>query len=105
MRIAGQGLLDHYVPAPYGHQLAEGFAHQFVGLVMLVPAFFMILLVGWILDHIFVEEVDDDGDRAARAAAAAAAGPGLGGGNPPEARGAAGAGGRQGGGVLRAPTG
>ncbi|MEO7134548.1 MAG: exosortase [Vicinamibacterales bacterium] len=55
MRVAGQGLLDHYV----SRQLSESFAHQFVGLVMLVPAFFMILLVGWILDHLFVEEVDE----------------------------------------------
>jgi exosortase len=55
MRVAGQGLLDHYV----SRQLSESFAHQFVGLVMLVPAFFMILMVGWLLDHLFVEEVDE----------------------------------------------
>lgn len=55
MRVAGQGLLDHYV----SRQLSESFAHQFVGLVMLVPAFFLILLVGWTLDHIFMEEVEE----------------------------------------------
>jgi len=55
MRVAGQGLLDHYV----SRQLSESFAHQFVGLVMLVPAFFLILLVGWVLDHLFVEEMDE----------------------------------------------
>ena len=55
MRVAGQGLLDHYV----SRQLSESFAHQFVGLVMLVPAFFLILLVGWVLDHLFFEEVDE----------------------------------------------
>lgn len=55
MRVAGQGLLDHYV----SHQLSESFAHQFVGIVMLVPAFFLILLVGWILDQLFIEEVED----------------------------------------------
>src|SRR5439155_15636362 len=54
MRVSGQGLLDHYV----SRQLSESFAHQFVGLVMLIPAFFLILLVGWILDHIFIEETD-----------------------------------------------
>ena len=54
MRVAGQGLLDHY----WSEQISEGFAHQFVGLVMLMPAFFLILLVGWMLDQIFVEEVD-----------------------------------------------
>ncbi len=54
MRVAGQGLLDFYV----SHQLSESFAHQFVGLIMLIPAFFLILLVGWILDHIFIEEAE-----------------------------------------------
>jgi exosortase len=55
MRVAGQGLLHNYV----SEQLSVSFAHQFVGLVMLVPAFFLILLVGWLLDKIFVEEVDE----------------------------------------------
>jgi exosortase len=54
MRVAGQGLLDHYV----SQQLSENFAHQFVGLLMLVPAFVMILAVGWVLDQMFVEESD-----------------------------------------------
>jgi exosortase len=51
MRVAGQGLLDHYV----SQQLSENFAHEFVGLVMLVPAFLLILGVGWVLDQMFVE--------------------------------------------------
>jgi exosortase len=55
MRVAGQGLLDTYV----SHELAEGFAHQFVGLVMLIPAFFMLLGLGWLVDQIFVEEADE----------------------------------------------
>lgn len=55
MRVCGQGFLDTLVST----QLSESFAHQFVGLVMLVPAFFLILLVGWILDQIFVEEADE----------------------------------------------
>jgi exosortase len=54
MRVSGQGLLDHYC----SQQLSEGFAHMFVGFVMLMPAFFLILLVGWILDNIFIDEVD-----------------------------------------------
>jgi exosortase len=54
MRVAGQGLLDVYV----SEKLAEGFAHQFVGLVMLVPAFFLLLGVCWIIDQLFVEEVE-----------------------------------------------
>ncbi|MGD1277739.1 MAG: exosortase/archaeosortase family protein [Tepidisphaeraceae bacterium] len=52
MRVSGQGLLDHYV----SQQLSENFAHQFVGMIMLIPAFLLILLVGWILDQIFLEE-------------------------------------------------
>jgi len=67
MRVAGQGLLDHYVST----ELSESFAHQFVGLIMLIPAFFLLLGVGWVLDQIFVEEVDA-GDAGAVAAAVAA---------------------------------
>ncbi|MGD0461362.1 MAG: exosortase/archaeosortase family protein [Tepidisphaeraceae bacterium] len=54
MRVSGQGLLDRYV----SHALSENFAHQFVGLIMLIPAFLLILLVGWVLDQIFVEQID-----------------------------------------------
>jgi exosortase/archaeosortase family protein len=57
-RVTGQGLLDHYV----SQEMSDGFAHQFVGLAMLIPAFFLILVVGWLLDKMFVEEVDE-GDR------------------------------------------
>ncbi len=55
MRISGQGLLDHYVSP----QWSESFAHQFVGMMMLLPAFFLILLVAWMLDKIFIEEAED----------------------------------------------
>lgn len=54
MRVSGQGLLDVYV----SQELAEGFAHQFVGLIMLIPAFFMLLGVAALIDKLFVEEVD-----------------------------------------------
>jgi exosortase len=72
-RVAGQGLLDHYI----SRQLSESFAHQFVGLIMLIPAFFLILTVGWVLDHIFIEEADvrtsvASGNRPRPIAAAAA---------------------------------
>jgi exosortase len=53
MRVSVQGLVDHY----WSREMSEGFAHQFVGMAMLVPAFFLILGVGWLLDKIFVEEV------------------------------------------------
>ena len=62
MRVSGQGLLDHYVSP----QLSESYAHQFVGVVMLIPAFFLILLVVWVLDRMFVEEVDEKPQAAAR---------------------------------------
>jgi exosortase len=55
MRIAGQGILDRFNP-----QWSESFAHQFVGLVMLMPAFFLILGVGWLLDQLFVEEAEEE---------------------------------------------
>jgi exosortase len=54
LRVTGQGFLDLW-----SHELSEGFAHQFAGIVMLVPAFFLILLVGWVLDQLFIEEVDE----------------------------------------------
>jgi exosortase len=54
MRVAGQGLLDHYVD----RRLSESFAHQFVGMIMLIPAFFLIQGVAWVLDNLFIEEVD-----------------------------------------------
>ncbi len=54
MRVTGQGLLDYYV----SQELSKNFAHSFVGLVMLVPAFFLLLGVCWILDHLFVEEIE-----------------------------------------------
>ena len=56
MRVSGQGLLDHYVSP----KLSQGFAHQFVGLVMLIPGFFLILLLCWVLDHVFIDVVDDE---------------------------------------------
>ena len=55
MRVSGQGILDHYAST----QWSEGFAHTFVGIVMLIPGFFFILMVGWLLDLVFVEIVDD----------------------------------------------
>jgi exosortase len=60
VRVAGQGLLDQFA----GPEWSENFAHQFVGLVMLVPAFFLILLLGWVLDRLFVEEADEEALRA-----------------------------------------
>jgi exosortase len=68
MRVSGQGLLDRYVSP----QLSESFAHSFVGLIMMIPAFFLILLVGWILQNLFIEEVDDKAAIKKRAAGAPA---------------------------------
>jgi len=67
MRVTGQGLLDHYV----SRDLALGFAHQFVGVIMLIPAFLLILLVAWVLDHLFIEEVDEKDRLRAKGGAAA----------------------------------
>ena len=64
MRVTGQAYLDRFA----GHEWSEGFAHGFVGLVMLIPAFFLILLVSWILDQLFIEEVDDKAKLRAAAA-------------------------------------
>jgi exosortase len=71
MRVSGQGIID----SMGYHDFAEGFAHQFVGLVMLIPAFFMLLGVAWLVDNLFVEEVDRQSvtEAAARSATAPAA--------------------------------
>jgi exosortase len=68
MRVSGQGILDAYVSTKW----SSGFAHAFAGMVMLVPGFFLIMGVGWVLDKIFVEEADaGDAIREAQASAAA----------------------------------
>jgi exosortase len=54
VRVAGMGLLYRFVSEDY----AVGFAHSFTGLVMMIPAFFLILGAGWVLDNLFIEEVD-----------------------------------------------
>jgi len=64
MRVAGQGILDYYK----GYEWSQGFAHQFAGVVMLIPAFFLILAVAWVLDNVFLEEVDDKEKLVVRAA-------------------------------------
>jgi exosortase len=53
-RVTGQGMLDYYVSQKW----SQSFAHQFAGMVMMIPAFFLILLVAWVVDNIFIEEVD-----------------------------------------------
>jgi len=60
VRVSCTGLTDKW----WGHEFSEGFAHRFVGLLLLVPAFFLILLVGWVLDNLFIEEADDEDAQA-----------------------------------------
>jgi exosortase/archaeosortase family protein len=38
---------------------AEGAAHQYLGLLMLIPAMGMQLVIGWMLDRVFIEKPDD----------------------------------------------
>ncbi len=56
MRISVTGLLDHYVSTKW----SDSFAHQFVGIIMLLPAFFLILMVAGILERVFITEADDN---------------------------------------------
>jgi exosortase len=69
LRVTGQAYIDRIA----GPQWSENFAHQFVGVVMLIPAFFLILGVSWALDQIFVEEVEAKPKRFGKPAAVAAA--------------------------------
>lgn len=52
LRVTLTGVL--YVTA--GKSWAEGSTHATIGLAMLIPAFGLQLLAGWILDHLFVDE-------------------------------------------------
>lgn len=54
MRVSTIGLLNVYV----NPDLARGEAHIYIGMLMLIPALFLLLGVGWMLDQLFVEEVD-----------------------------------------------
>jgi exosortase len=56
LRVSGVGLLDVYVT----QEASEGFAHTFVGLVLLAPALLMLLGVGWILDRLFIDVAETE---------------------------------------------
>ena len=61
-RVSGMGVSYVYLT----EAVAEGFTHKLAGLVMLVPAFILLLGVVWILDHLFVEVDDDEEGDASR---------------------------------------
>lgn len=65
IRVSGQGLLDTY----WSHDWSEGFAHQFAGMVMLVPAFFLLVLVGKVLDLAVIEVAEPSVTRTKQAVA------------------------------------
>jgi exosortase len=46
VRIAGGGLLDHYV----SQKVSEGFYHEFIGIMMLIPGFLLVLLTAKLID-------------------------------------------------------
>ena len=66
LRVSGQGLLDYYVDESW----STGFAHQFAGLVMLLPGFLGLMGVVWLLDMMFVDAEDEVAPPATRAATA-----------------------------------
>lgn len=67
LRVSGQGLLDYYVDESW----SNGFAHQFAGLIMLLPGFLLLMGVVWVLDMMFVD--DDEAPAAAGPQAAGGA--------------------------------
>jgi exosortase len=67
LRVSGQGMLDYYVSEVW----SAGFAHQFAGLVMLIPGFVALLGVVWLLDKLFVEEDEEETVAPATAGGAA----------------------------------
>lgn len=60
LRVSGQGMLDYYVSEVW----SAGFAHQFAGIVMLLPGFVALLGVVWLLDLLFVDAEEDDATSA-----------------------------------------
>jgi exosortase len=52
LRVTLTGVLA----ARWGMEYAKGSTHETLGLLMLIPALFLQLAVGWVLDRIFVEE-------------------------------------------------
>lgn len=60
LRVSGMGLLDFYV----NQEFSEGFAHQFAGLIMLIPAFFLLIGSLWALDQLFIDEADETDSKA-----------------------------------------
>jgi exosortase len=56
---------------PYDQELASGDFHTLIGMLMLVPAGGVFLLLGWILDKVFViPDSDDEGKPAGKRSAA-----------------------------------
>ncbi len=55
IRVAGVGMLDKYG----GKGWSEGFSHHFAGMVLLLPAFFLIMLVCWIVDKLVIDEAEE----------------------------------------------
>lgn len=58
-RVSGQGLIDYYV----SQNLTTGLSHALVGLLMMIPAFFLLMSVGWIID-VYVNAFSKDDDEA-----------------------------------------
>lgn len=70
IRVAGVGMLDKYG----GREWSDGFAHQFAGMVLLLPAFFLIMLVCWIVDQLVIEEAEEQPGSASATTASKPAG-------------------------------
>lgn len=52
-------------------QLAAGDVHKFIGLLMLIPALGLFLLLGWVLDHLLIQDEPAGGAKPAAAPAPA----------------------------------
>ncbi len=51
----------YYLDLP---ELGQDFMHEFTGMLMLVPAFLMLWMVGWILSSLYIEVDDEDSPEA-----------------------------------------
>jgi len=59
LRVTVTGLLFLVNP-----ELAQGSFHTLIGMLMLIPALLAYMLLGWVLDHIFIEDESSEPDAA-----------------------------------------
>jgi len=61
----------YYIDQP---ELGQGVLHNFAGMLMLIPAFGMLWVLGWLLNRLFVDVEEEEDDQAEMTPSAGPAG-------------------------------